>query len=63
MEPTIDLGFHWIIVREYGPSIGSDFCIHARMGIAKYKRDESWQGIHLFAETRIRTRDPSINNK
>ena len=62
LEHTIDSGFHWVIAREYGPSIGSDSFIHAHMGIAKYKRDESWQGIHLFAETRIRRRDPSINN-
>ncbi len=59
LEPTNDSGFQWIIVREYA---SSNSFIDKHTGIAKYKRDESWHGIHVFTETRVRKRDPSINN-
>jgi hypothetical protein len=44
----------WVIAREYDPSGTS--IIESRLGRPIYKRDDVWDGIHLFSENRMRRR-------
>jgi hypothetical protein len=62
LEPKNDSSFQWVVAREYGASIKTGSFIEAHMGTPIYKRDESWQGVHLLNDNRVRRRDPSINN-
>jgi hypothetical protein len=44
----------WVIAREYDP-LGTSI-IESRLGRPLYKRDDVWDGIHLFSENRMRRR-------
>ena len=48
----------WVITREYDPSGTS--IIESHLGRPIYKRDDVWDGIHLFCENRMRRRQRDL---
>jgi len=48
----------WVIAREYNPSGTS--IIESRLGRPIYKRDDVWDGIHLFSENSMRRRQSDL---
>ena len=48
----------WVIAREYDP-LGTSI-IESRLGRPLFKRDNVWDGIHLFSENRMRRRKTNL---
>jgi len=63
LEPKKDSVFQWLVALEYGASAKAKLFIKTHIGTLLYKCDESWNGINVFSETRMRKReDPSLLN-
>ncbi len=57
LEPKKD---SWVVAREHGESTTSVSFIKAHIGTPLYKCNDSWNGINVFSEARMRKRDPSL---
>ncbi len=48
----------WSITQEY--MTATNCFIKSHVGHPMYKRDDAWQGVHLFCKSRVRKRNPGI---
>ena len=49
----------WIVAREYGGTANHCY-FENQIGQSIYKQDDTWVGVHLFSEERLRRRDVSL---